>query len=151
MFRGEFHRADGLVIPNNVTNYGVRTLLAAAVRNEVPTFFVGLVDAAPDPELSMDDVIEPSIGINGYQRLAVERSNVGWPTEGVLNGEVFFETNWLVWTAVGGNFNKPIRRLALVDADSGVIALSGPLPADLTITPTTSENNRRFKYRLYAR
>ena len=161
MLRGEFVRGDGLVIPNNITLYGARTILAAALRNEAPTFFVGLVDAAPDPELLISQVVEPSMA-NGYARKGITRDAAGWPIEGNLNGEPYFESDWMIWAAAGGNFDKPIRRMMLVqkatnvngdatDANLRVIALSSALPADLTITPTTLEANRKFKYRVYLR
>jgi hypothetical protein len=172
--RGEFIRGDGLVIPNNITNYGARTILAAAVRNEVPTFYVGLVDAQPDPDLLISKVVEPAF-VNGYARLPITRDNLGWPVEGTLNGETFFESEWLTWTASGVPadpvdplqdlkfpFSKAIRRLMLVqhatnvvddlsDANLKVLALSTSLPNALTINTDTVEAARKFKYRLYAR
>lgn len=161
--RGEFIRADGLVIPNNITTYGVRTILAAALRNEVPTFFVGLVDAAPDPDLLIAECIEPTLGVNNYHRQPILRSLGGWPTEGNVNGEPYFESEWQTFEAIGGSFDTSVRRLMLVqksgepeadvptDADLKVLALSSALPDDLVITPATLEANRKFKYRIYAR
>lgn len=172
--RGEFIRFDGLVIPNNITNYGARTILAAALRNEVPTFFVGLVDAQPDPALLIQNVVEPE-QINGYERKGVTRDNAGWPTEGSINGETYFESDWMTWEATGVPadpvdpeqdlkfpFTKAIRRLMLVqnpanvvddlsDANLKVLALSTSLPSALTINVDTPEAARKFKYRLYAR
>lgn len=158
--RGEFHCANGLVIPNNITRFGARTLLAAAVRNEVPTFYVGLVDGAPDPDLLISSLSEPLFA-NGYTRQAILRSNVGWPVEGVVNGETYFESDWLTWASTD-KFDKPVRRLMLVSNQTNVaddatpknlrvLALSATMPADLLITKDTPEANRKFKYRLYAR
>lgn len=158
--RGEFIRADGLVIPNNITLYGARTILAAALRNEVPTFYVGLVDAAPDPALLISQVSEPTFTA-GYARQPVTRDNAGWPVEGTLNGEPYFESQWLTW-ASDDKFSVAVRRLMLVqnatniagdlsDRNLKVLALSTPMPADLLITKDTIEANRKFKYRVYAR
>lgn len=160
MLRGEFIRGDGLVIPNNITLYGARTILAAALRNDAPTFHVGLVYAAPDPDLLISDCVEPLFQ-DGYERKQITRDNAGWPVEGNLNGEPYFESDWLTWTATA-DFSEAILRMMLVqnatnmaddlsDKNLKVIALSGALPADLTITPTTPEANRKFKYRVYLR
>jgi hypothetical protein len=154
MLRGEFIRADGLVIPNNITLFGARTVLAAALCNIDTEFFVGLVDAMPDPELLMEDCVEPNFAF-GYARQEIQRSSVGWPSEGTLNGEPWFESGWLEWAAVGGNFDKPVRRLMLttesVSREGPVFALSSAMPGDLTITPDTIQADRRFKYRIYGR
>lgn len=161
MFRGEFHRGDGLVIPNNVTTYGVGVLLAAALTDTAPTFFVGLVDGAPASDLLITQVGEPTF-TNGYARVAVARSAMGWPVQGTLNGEPFFETGWLEFASTGNPFSRAIRRMMLIqtngltpgdtsDENRKILALSTPLPDDLLITAATPLNERRFKYRLYAR
>lgn len=154
-YRGEFIRSDGLVIPNNITTVGVQTLLGAALRNTVPTFWVGLCSAVYQPDLRIEDLTEPTLATNGYARLAVTRDNVGWPSDGVVNGEVYFETLSLIWQAVGGPFDKPVTRMFLCGSQNGVTgdvyALSAALPDDLIIDLTTGISDRTFKYRLYAR
>lgn len=155
MLRGEFHCGNGLVIPNNITKSGAATILAAAMRNTVPTFWVGLVDGVPDPDLLIEDLVEPTIGTNGYGRIQITRDNTGWPTTGEVNGESYIESDWLTWVATGGNFNQQIRRMMICSTQNGttgnVFALSAALPALLTITPTTLLADRRFKYRVYLR
>lgn len=148
MFRGEFIRGDGLVIPNNVTKVGARTLLAAALRNTVPVFTVGLVNAQPDPDLTLSDMVEPSVA-GGYARKPVTRDEAGWPVMGELNGEPYFETAPLVWEATAA-YSESVRRLALFNGND-VLALSGAMPNDLLIDENTNLPNRTFKYRLYAR
>ncbi len=154
MLRGEFHCANGLVIPNNITKFGAATILAAAMRNTVPAFWVGLVDGVPDPDLQLEDLTEPTF-TNGYARIAITRDGTGWPTTGEVNGEPYIESGWLTWAATGGNFSEQIRRMVIVpddtDTTGNVFALSAALPALLTITPTTLEADRRFKYRIYLR
>lgn len=160
-FRGEYIRFDGLVIPNNVTVFGRATLLAAALRNTVPTFYVGLVDAAPDPELLIADCFEPTVGTNGYARIQITRDNAGWPGIGTLNNQPYLESDWLEWTAVGGPFNQTVQRMMLVmhstnvgadesDANLKVLALSAAMPLPLLVDVATPEADRKFKYRLYA-
>jgi hypothetical protein len=160
-FRGEFIRSDGLVIPNNVTVFGRATLLAAALRNTVPTFYVGLVDASPDPELLIADCVEPAIGTHGYARIQITRDDAGWPGSGTLNGQPYLESDWMIWEATGGAFDQAVQRLMLVsnatniamdvsDANLKVIALSAAMPLLLTVDVATLEADRKFKYRLYA-
>jgi hypothetical protein len=154
MLRGEFISESGLVIPNNITKFGAETILAAALRNTVPAFWVGLVNGTPSADLQIEDIDEPSF-TNGYARIQILRSSVGWPTAGEVNGEAYLESGWLTWAATGGNFSIPIRRMMIVsdnnDTAGNVFALSAALPAERTITPTTPETDRRFKYRIYLR
>ena len=146
--RGEFIRGDGLVIPNNITKEGARILLAAAIRNDVPIFSVALVDGQPDPLLTLDKLVEPS-DVGGYARKPVTRDAAGWPGQGELNGESYYETASLVWEATAP-YSESVRRLALLSGEV-VVALSSAMPSDLLITPETSLPNRSFKYRIYAR
>ncbi len=161
MFRGEFIRGDGLVIPNNVTTYGVTALLHMALRGSdsvlvapAGNFYVGLCAGVPDTDLLVSDLTEPSIGTNGYTRKAVTRNSAGWPTPGTVNNEPFLETDWLTWVASGGDFSSAIQRLflcaSLDSLSADIIALSAALPSPITIGPSTPEGERRFKYRLFA-
>ena len=154
--RGEFIRADGLVVPNNITKHGVELILRSALRDESPTLYVGLANAVPDFNLEADDLNEPTIGTNGYARINVPRSSVGWPGEGYVNAEYYVETAFLTWVATGAGFNRPINRLALMRHPTQVVgsivaALSVSLPAPITILPTTPLAERQFKYRIYGR
>lgn len=153
--RGEFIRLDGFVTPNNVTTVGAQTILGAALRNAVPTLWVGLCSAVYAPDLQIEDLAEPTIGVGGYARLPVARDNVGWPNTGVVNGEVYFETLELIWLAVGAPFDEAITRMFICGTENGVTgdvyALSAALPDDLTIDPATPLADRTFKYRLFAR
>ena len=145
--RGEFIRGDGLVIPNNVTLAGKQMMLAAALRNIVPTFFIGLVDAEPAAAIDLAGK-EPSPA-GGYARKPVSRDKIGWPGDGVLNGQPWVESDWLEWAAVGVKYDKIVRRLALMSDAGLVYALSAAMPEDLEITPTLEVQYRRFKYRIY--
>lgn len=156
MFRGEFVLGDGTVIPNNITTAGAQAILASALRDDDSlTLWVGLCDCVPDPGLQIEDVNEPTLDTNGYARVQITRDLTGWPTIGTVNGEPYAESGWIIFAASGGNFDKAIRRMFICedeDATTGdVIALSTPLPAAITITPTTPEANRKFKYRIYSR
>ena len=154
-YRGEFIRKDGLVIPNNVTLYGAQRILRLAVTQIETEFWMALVDAAPDTELQIEDMTEPTIGTNGYARQAIERTTVGWPVVSQLNGEAFVETREFVFAADGGDFDQEVSRIAFVESetatDGDVIALSSAFPAKILITPATILADRTFKYRLYGR
>lgn len=155
-FRGEFiRRSDGLVIPNNITTAGANMLLAAALRNTVPTFWVGLCSAVYQPDLQIEDVVEPTLATNGYTRFAVARDSTGWPSDGLVNGEVYFESLPLIWEAVGGPFDQPVTRMFLCGTDVGLTgdiwALSAALPEDLIVDTDTLEPDRTFQYRIFGR
>lgn len=155
MLRGEFITGRGEVIPNNITVFGADSILKAAMANIAPTFWVGLCDGVASPTLQVGALQEPTIGVNGYNRIQIARSTVGWPNSGQVNNEPYIESLFLTWAAVGGNFNKQIRRLMIVPTQTGltgnVFALSAPLPALRTITPTTPLVDRQFRYRIYLR
>ncbi|MCK8343041.1 hypothetical protein LXA62_18235, partial [Erwinia amylovora] len=63
-----------MVLPNNITTEGARVILAAAFRNDVPTFFAGLVRGVPSLSLTSANLTEPTIGTNGYARVSIARS-----------------------------------------------------------------------------
>lgn len=155
MIRGEFIRGDGLVIPNNVTTYGVKSIFQWALRNENYGLEMALANCNPNPLLDLADLNEPTLGVNGYARQPIART-ADWPVFGELNGENYYETVVKVFTATGAGFDKPITRMALVNSSAAVngllvVALSAPLPAPLTILPTTPVEERSFKYRIYGR
>lgn len=152
--RGQFTRRDGLILPNNISKAGAKMILSAAFRNDVPTFYAGLVKGTPSLTMTMASMTEPTIGINGYARISIPRNSTGWPTENEVGGERFIETDWLTFAAVGGDFDKTIQRIALLssaayDSADDVLALSAALPTELQITPTTPLVNRQFKYAVF--
>jgi hypothetical protein len=158
MFRGAFIRADGLVIPNNITVFGSGLLLRMAVQHIVQPFWIALVNCVPDPLIQLEDVDEPTIGVNGYARqpIAQDDTAAGWPTVGTLNGESFCMTDYVTFTAAGGPFDKAVNRLALCTTlddvtGDGIVALSAAMPAAIIIDPDTDLLDRKFKYAIYAR
>lgn len=155
MLRGEFRFQNGLIIPNNVTIVGAGNILAAALRNTAIEFWVGLCSGVYEPDLTIQDLVEPTIGVNGYERLVITRDGTGWPVTGVVNGENFFESLPLIWEAVGGPFDEEVTRMFISQEESAtsgdVIAISAALPDDLLIEADTPEVDRTFKYRLYLR
>ena len=154
--RGEFIRGDGLVIPNNIMTYGMRLIFQAAFVNSGYDLYIGLANCNPDPDLLIEDLNEPTIGVHGYARQAILRSNVGWPIEGLFNGEQYYETKVFEFAASGGVFDKSVTRPVIInsaDATTGqlVVALGTALPEELEISEETDVELRSFKYRIYGR
>lgn len=154
--RGEFIRGDGLVIPNNITTYGTEMILRWAFQDAAYALHMGLANCSPALDLAIESLNEPTIAVNGYARQALAKDNVDWLTYGTLNGESYLESKEVVFAATGGDFDKAIVRMALINSEAAltgtlVVALSNPLPAPIIITPTTPAPERTFKYRIYAR
>lgn len=157
MLRGEFIRGDGLTIPNNITTWGAERMLAMALRAEAQDLWVGLCSGVYTPGLQIEDMLEPTIGVNGYGRKQVLRNNLatGWLTSGVVNDEPFLETDWMIWVAAGGPFSESIGRMFIsateLTVTGDVFCLSAALPSEIVIDVDTLEADRKFKYRIYLR
>lgn len=152
--RGEFIRGDGLVLPNNISIAGSEAILLAWARGVVPVFVFGLVKGSPTPTMVQGDMVEPTIGTNGYARHPITRDVNGWPVFGNVGVENYVGTPGMVFTPVGGPFNQEVNRLALFDTvnqvpSNPVYALSVPLPSPVVLTTTTPVEERTFYYRLY--
>ena len=153
--RGEFHFANGLVIPNNITRRGAKVLGERALQGlTAPTMYVGLCSAVPNVDLLLQNIVEPTF-TNGYARQLIAQNITDWPTTGQVAGEWYFESKPYVFAAAGGNFSTPITRgficLHPTDNSGDVFCLSGALPTPLLITPTTDVADRTFRYRIYTR
>lgn len=137
------------------TQAGRVLLLDAALRNQSLQLYIGLCQGEYAEDLNVADIVEPTIGTNGYARQLIPMDAVGWAVDGIVNNEIYFETDWFTWAAVGGDFNAAIQRVFLVTdstaTDVDVVALGGAFPAEILITPTTDEADRKFKFRIYAR
>ncbi len=155
MLRGEFHCQNGLILPNNITEFGARMILDAAFSGANPEFFIALVSGNAEATLQLESLTESTLATNGYDRKAVPRTTVAWPNTGSVNGEQYIESDWQTWAALAGDFDQPITRMALVpsqtDLTGDVYALSAAMPTGLVITPTTPAVDRTFKYRVYLR
>lgn len=159
--RGEY-LYKGIAIPNNLTTIGRAEFLAMAFRGIDTTaiaaggnFFLGLCTAVPSDSLTLADLVEPTIGVNGYARIAITRDATGWPTVGTTNLIPFIETLDAIFAASGGDFDQSITRCFLTPEASALVgdvySLSESLIAPLLITPTTLLADRTFNYRVYER
>lgn len=159
--RGEYlHK--GIAIPNNLTTIGRAEFLAMAFRGVSGTaigaggnFFLGLCTAVPSDSLTLADLVEPTIGVNGYARVAITRDSIGWPTVGTTNLIPFIETIDAIFAAVGGDFDQAITRCFLTPELNAIVgdvySLSEALIVPLLITPATLIADRTFNYRVYER
>lgn len=151
MLRGEFILDGGLVIPNNITLKGAESLLRSTMRGEVhAALAVGLCQGVYYPGLQIQDLQEPTIGVNGYNRPTLLRNTDDWPIVGEVAGEIYVESKDIVWTPSGAGFDEQITRLFLcyhgTELTGNVFCLSGALPAPITVNaPFTS------RYRIYLR
>jgi hypothetical protein len=144
--RGEFIRGDGLVLPNNITLHGARTILASAFRSTafVYQFQIGLCNAVFTPGLKLSDM-EVSTP-NGQAGLDI----ASWMVD-ELNGEAYAESAPVVFPAI--DYGAPVTRCFIRQTVSPdlVVALGSPFPAPLTLRPSTPAAQRTFRYRLYLR
>ena len=151
---GRFVRGDGLILPNNVSLAGAEMILVGAFRLTPQALYACLVSGAPSKSMTMAQMIEPTLGVGGYERIAIPQTIVGWPTIGTLSGEKYIESDWLTFAADEVPFDQPIQRVALVAgsayaADAPVFALSAALPEAVTIDVDTPLDSRRFKYQFF--
>ena len=152
---GNFVRADGLILPNNISRAGARSLLNRAFRPtpETAVWYIGLCTGAPSPTMVQSDINEPNIGVNGYTRQNCD-AEASWPDEGESGGQRYIQTKWFTFEAVGGGFSKPIQRAFITNgtayaAGDPVFAMSAPLPTEMSIIESTPEEQRTFRYQLF--
>lgn len=153
--RGFFERADGLVLPNNVTTYGAERILRRAMRGESLEFWLALVNCVPDPALQLQDLGEPTLGVGGYARQEITGDDAGWAYVGALNDEPFVESKWVTFPTTD-DYSGVVNRPALLSSESdvfgaGVIALGSAWTPSTQFSEVTAENLRTFRYRLFLR
>lgn len=154
-FHGQFQFKNGLVIPNNITTFGIQSILNMAFLDTNLDLWVGLCSAIYDPALQIENITEPTIGVNGYARQQITRDATGWPGAGTTNLQPYIESADLVWLPVGGAFDQAISRMFLCASENAVtgdvFAISGTLNEEVTWDPDTLEEDRTLKYRIYSR
>lgn len=155
MLRGEFTRGDGLVIPNNITEFGAQLILQLAFQKSSTDLWMGLADVTPQNQLTVEQCGEPVLGTGGYKRQQLAPTPVDWPVAGSVNGEAYVESMALEFPVTDVAYSKQIRRMFLTASldslTAQVFAVSGALAEPVIIGPTTPEAQRTFKYRIYLR
>lgn len=152
--RGEFRFSNGLILPNNISLAGAEAILESAFNLTAREWWVALVGGPPTLDMTMNQMTEPTIGVNGYARQELTHDNVGWPTIAASGDQIYVESKVLTFAAVGGDFDQAIQRCALLGFDTyddthDVWALSSPLPLEIVIGPSTALVDRQFTYRVY--
>jgi len=141
---------------------GRAALLSLALRGNdtVPVaaggnFYAGLCNTIPSDDVSYASLEEPTIGTNGYSRIAITRDDIGFPVIGEDNGEPYIESKPLIFVPTGSGFDKAVTRCFIGLEQTALIgniySLSAPLPAALTLLASTDVAFRTFTYRLYMR
>lgn len=123
-----------------------------AIFNEVPVdqLYLGLCVGTFRDELQIEEMTEPTIGVNGYARQAINMDITDWPTTGETNGEPYIESKQFTFTASGGDFDKGITRMFVSPESTSVTGdvyiLGSPLENELVVTDSFSA-----KLRIYLR
>lgn len=145
MFSGEF-LINGKWIRNHFTTIGAQAIFRAAFWQEHPDWFMGLCAHNPGDALQLGLLLEPTIGVNGYQRAELGMNAAHWTNIGHVNGNNYVETREVEFEPAGGAFDRETNRLFLTDGLE-VIAVSSPMEAGLVAQATLLKT----KYRLYIR
>jgi len=155
MLYGQFTFKNGLIVPNNITTFGIQTILDMAFLDTDSDLWVGLCSAIYAPDLQIENLTEPTIGTNGYARQQITRDAAGWPGSGLTNLQPYVESDDLIWVPDGGAFDAAISRMFIclseTDTTGDVFAISGTLNEEVTWDTDTLEADRTLKYRIYSR
>lgn len=139
----------------SLTLAGRQAFLGRLLRDEALVLHAGICAVVPSDSTSLADISEPTIGTNGYARIALTLGTTDFPATGLINGEPYVDSRGLVFEATGGDFSEAITRVFLTPeatATTGeVYALSAALPAERIITPATLLADRTFTFRLILR
>lgn len=110
------------------------------------SFYVGLCGnaAALDFSSELVDITDEPSTVNGYARIALTGNATNWPILALINNMVRMQSKQITFTAVSGDFDKPITRHFLCNTPSGtagkLFSMSGALPEPLVISPGTPFN-----------
>lgn len=151
---GEFARADGLVLPNQITAVFASQILGTAIFSDELEMYLGLGDAVPAQILTEADSEEPTIGVGGYARIRLGVDK--WNVPDYNADQAVLISKPAVFTATGAGFSHTIRRPMIFSSQTRqptvkMLSVGSPLPEPLLITPTTPIEQRTFVYRLYLR
>lgn len=138
-----------------LTKLGCSTLLKAFQGLNPGPLYLALVSGLPAADPDMTSFDEPSIGVNGYNRILLDDNLTDWPTLSELNNEQFLESKQVTWTATGAGFIQPVTRVILVNHETAltgkiILGVGAAFP-ELVIGPSTPSIDRSFKFRIYLR
>lgn len=145
MIRGEYILEDGTIIPNQFTVLGMQAVVKAAFWNERRPWYMGYCAKNPGSLISMDSLLEPTIGVNGYQRQILTPDKPGWGKMGTINGETWIESRVVEFPATGP-YDQEVNRLFLTDGDN-VLSISSAFPGGLQTISTPTQRRYRLFFR----
>lgn len=151
MLNGQFTRADGLIMPNTITNEGRKQLLGSAFQGDAMTLYAALVFGSGGPIVLESDLLEPTIGVNGYARVALAKNDVDWPNLDMEGALARISSKVMTWTATGTGFDHEVNRVALMlgnarDNARAVWSVGSVMLDSITVIPTTPLIQRQFSY-----
>lgn len=134
-----------------LTLAGKQAYLLSLFNGTPLVLYAGLCTVVPNDSTTLADIVEPTVGVNGYARIALAVNSTDFPTSGLVNGEPYMDSKDLVWAASGGNFDQSISRVFLtpeITATVGdIYAFSSPIMTPELITPATLAEDRTFNFR----
>lgn len=133
MIRGEYnlwYRDQHICVPNHFTPTGMQQVVEAAFNQDPTSWYVGLCNNAPSDSDALAEIVEPTVGVNGYARVALDMDSTDWPTIGVVNNEIRVVSKNVVFTPTGAGFDVATSRLFITDG-TDVISISSLLPLGL--------------------
>lgn len=148
---GEFISADAdgneHIVPNQFTILGMQQVLYAAFWKTPFTWYMGHCAHNPADMLALNAIAEPTIGVQGYQRVAIPMDQYNWPTLGQVNGESYIETRNCDFIVTAAHvWDKQTNRYFITDG-TAVIAISSATEEGLVNRSASFTT----KYRLYFR
>lgn len=137
--------ADRIVIPNQVTIAGAQAMLRSAFQGLSTPWALGLCAHNQADAISLLNINEPPVGVNGYARQALASNATNWPTTGLINGESYIESRPVTF-GISAQLSVQVNRLFITDGEY-VLSVSSAIDGGLQYmdSPYTTQ------YRLYLR
>ena len=145
-FRIKLRSGDELVLPNQFTTFGMQSVLRAAFWDERDTWYIGLCATIPADNISLSNISEPPIGVDGYARVEMPLNKLHWGVMGNMNGESYVESKIAIFTPDPETEWPAVNRLFITNG-AQVIAVSSAFPDGLV----NLSEELQAPYRLYFR
>lgn len=150
MVRGEYRFDTGEIVSNQFTPLGLLDVAKCALQKSYTTSWdVGFCYANIIDNLVENQLNEPTIGINGYNRVTLVVPSVGgWAGAVILGKEVYVQQlNNMAFLATGIGWDKPVNRMFIINSTTtALVSMSAALSTAITVVA-----NINVKYRLWFR
>lgn len=140
-------REPDLILPNSVTDVGEQEYLKMIFQDVTEiaggaNWYVGLCNQTPTEADILADISTEPTAAGGYERQALVRSVVGWPTLDEVNGHTVIRSAEITFASLYDDFSASFTRLFLTDQATGtagiLYAYSGALTTARLIEADTS-------------